>query len=193
MPTLTIREKTIDYTIERQDVSFIKIYLDDLNGVKVTVSPHKEEAKIQAFVEKKADWILEKWQQTHEDLYAIDALTASDHEKITYLGRSYRLKIEHQDEARFAFQKGTFLFAYPEKWTKEKANGHLRREVNDWLFRKAGEKFPTLSESPIDAEEDQVKLGMKEDDHIHLNWRLIQRSKQKIQETIKDLIHEKTC
>ncbi|WLR47219.1 DUF45 domain-containing protein [Halobacillus litoralis] len=193
MPTLTFGNKTIAYTVERQDVSFIKIYLDDLNGVKVTVSHHKEEAKIQAFVEKKADWILEKWQHTHEDLYAVDALTASENEKIAYLGRSYRLKIDHQDEVRFAFQKGTFLFAYPEKWTEEEANEHLRSEVNDWLFRKASEKFATLSDWQIHAEEDQLKLGMKEDDHVHLNWRLIQRSKQKIQETIEDLIHEKTC
>ncbi|MEC3883324.1 YgjP-like metallopeptidase domain-containing protein [Halobacillus sp. HZG1] len=193
MPIVTYAEKTIAYTVEKQDVSFIKIYLDDLNGVKVTVSPHKEEAKIQAFVEKKADWILEKWQKTHDDLYAIDALTASDNVKISYLGRSYRLRTDHQEEARFAFQKGTFHFAYPENWTEEEANEQLRAEVNHWLFRKAGEKFPTLSEWEIKADEDHWKLGRKETDHIHLNWRLIQRSKQKIQQTIEDLIQEKTC
>ncbi|WP_181898512.1 YgjP-like metallopeptidase domain-containing protein [Halobacillus trueperi] len=193
MPTVTFDKRKITYTVEKQEVSFIKIYLDDLNGVKVTVSPQKEEAKIQAFVEKKADWIFEKWQKTHEDLYAVDEFTASENEKISYLGRSYRLKIEHKDEAHFAFRKGTFLFAYPETWTAEEANRQLRVEASQWLSRKAEEKFSTLSDVQVVSEQDYLRLGVKDQDRIHLNWRLVQRSKQKIQETIEDLIHEKTC
>ncbi|MYL49774.1 DUF45 domain-containing protein [Halobacillus litoralis] len=193
MPTVTFAEKTIAYTVEKQDVSFIKIYLDDLNGVKVTASPLKKEEKIQAFVEKKAEWIFEKWQKTHEDLYAVDALIASENEKISYLGRSYRLKMEHKDEAHFAFRKGTFLFAYPESWTGEEANHKLRTEVSQWLSQKAEERFSTLSDWEVVSEPDSLRLGVKDQDRIHLNWRLVQRPKQKIQETIKDLINEKTC
>ncbi|WP_394218921.1 YgjP-like metallopeptidase domain-containing protein [Halobacillus trueperi] len=193
MPTVTFAEKTIAYTVEKQDVSFIKIYLDDLNGVKVTASPLKKDEKIQAFVEKKAEWIFEKWQKTHEDLYAVDALIASENEKISYLGRSYRLKMEHKDEAHFAFRKGTFLFSYPESWTEEEANHKLRTEVSQWLMRKAEEKFSTLSDWQVASEPDSLRLGVKDQDRIHLNWRLVQRPKQKIQKTIEDLINEKTC
>lgn len=193
MPTITNNHRPIVYNVKRSDVAFIKIYLDDLNGVQVTTSPEKPDEKISAFIEKKADWILEKWEKTHKDLYTIDQLALSQEQKIAYLGRSYRLIQEKATQQAFKFQKGKFFFNYLEEWTEEEAAEQLRISVKQWLYEKAKEKFPALSKGQAEIEEDYIRLGKKTDQHIHLNWRLIQRPKENIQQTMEDLIQEKTC
>lgn len=193
MPTIINNDRQIAYDIKRSDVAFIKIYLDDLNGVHVTTSREKAEEKVRAFVEKKTDWILEKWEDTHKDLYEIDQLPFSEEKKISYLGRSYRLILKKSEQQAFTFQKGKFVFHYLEGWTKEEATEQLRIFVKRWLYEKATEKFPTLAEVQVATEEDYTRLGTKTEQRIHLNWRVIQRSKGNIQQTIEDLIDEKTC
>ncbi|SFJ88547.1 hypothetical protein SAMN04487936_10571 [Halobacillus dabanensis] len=194
MPTITTNHRPIVYDVKRNDVAFIKIYLDDLNGVQVTTSPEKADEKISAFIKKKADWIHERWEDTHKDLYTIDQLALSEEEqKIAYLGRSYRLIVEKATQQTFKFQKGKFVFHYLDGWTEEEAAEQLIRSAKQWLYEKAAEKFPSLSEVLVETEEDHTRLGKKTGQHIHLNWRLIQRSKENIQQTIEDLIQEKTC
>jgi predicted metal-dependent hydrolase len=193
MPTITNNHRSIVYDVKRSDVAFIKIYIDDLNGVKVTTSPEKAEEKISAFVKKKADWIFEKWEATHKDLYMIDHLAFSEEMKIAYLGRSYRLILEKSAQQAFKFQKGKFFFYYLEGWTNEEAAEQLRLLVKQWLYEKATEKFPKLAELQVETEEDYTRLGTKTEQGIHLNWRLIQKPKETIQQTIEDLIQEKTC
>ncbi|CDQ20009.1 hypothetical protein SAMN05192559_10345 [Halobacillus karajensis] len=192
MPTFTYKNQTITYDVQRSEVSFIKIYLDDLNGIKVTASPQKDQAKIQAFVEKKADWILEKWQQTHENLYVIDSLGLSENQRIPYLGRSYQLILEGSAEVTFALQKGKFRFSYPESWTEQKSADQLRTQAKHWLYKKAHEKYKAWTDFQVEAEEDYTRIGKKEQEVIHLNWRLIHTSKENMQQKIQDLYEEKT-
>ncbi|WP_226577910.1 YgjP-like metallopeptidase domain-containing protein [Halobacillus litoralis] len=191
MPAITYGDTYIRYHLHREkDIPFIKIYLDDLNGICVTASEKKEDARIEAFVQKKAAWIEEKWQKTHPSLYKVDQLNLESEQKISYLGRSYRLFIEPSDavrEASFAFQKGKFYFTYPSK-QEESAVQELIILTKNWLQQKAEDKLPDLSEEqPVYIEKDCTRLGVKEEDGFYLNWRLVQQSKAKTQQTLKDL------
>ncbi|ARI77778.1 YgjP-like metallopeptidase domain-containing protein [Halobacillus mangrovi] len=196
MPLIKDGTTTIAYTLHKKaDIHFVKIYIDDLNGIKVTASELRSEDKIQAFLNKKAEWIKDKWTSLHENLYHIDRLTLEDGQKISYLGRSYQLIIQESDEdqATFRFQKGKFRFTYPPAIDMGERNEKLIQLAREWLQSKADEKYRKLHSSKVTREEDVFRLGVKETDHIKLNWRLVQQPKAEILERIDDLIQEKTC
>ncbi|QAS51357.1 YgjP-like metallopeptidase domain-containing protein [Halobacillus litoralis] len=197
MPAITYGKTNITYQLERKyDVSYIKIYLDDLNGVHVTAAKQKSEDRIEAFIRKKALWIKQKWQETHSDLYHIDQLTLDDEQRISYLGRSYQLfsePISNEDEPSFRFQKSKFYYHYPKVLSKDEAQRLLIQKAKIWFREKSEQKLPTLTDHDIEIEEDSIRLGIKESDLIHLNWRIVQQPKDTIKQTIRDLWEEKTC
>ncbi|KHE67349.1 YgjP-like metallopeptidase domain-containing protein [Halobacillus sp. BBL2006] len=196
MPEIKSGDATIAYTLHPEpNIHYVKIYIDDLNGIKVTASQSRSEDKVKAFLEKKAEWILEKWQEIHEDLYRVDRLTLEEGQKLSYLGRSYRLKIQESDEdqATFAFQKGKFLFTYPPAMEQSERNEKLIQLAKEWLQSKANEKFDALHNSDVIGEKDVLRLGIKQAQQIKLNWRLVQLPKPAITEKIEHLIEGKSC
>ncbi|MGI8314196.1 YgjP-like metallopeptidase domain-containing protein [Halobacillus mangrovi] len=196
MPEIKDGPATIAYTLHKEaNIHFVKIYIDDLNGIQVTAPEARNEDKIQAFLNKKTEWIIEKWKSLHENLYQVDRLTLEEGQKLSYLGRSYQLIIQESDEdqATFRFQKGKFWFTFPPAMDKEERNEKLIRLAKEWLQSKADEKFSKLHSRKIFLQEDVFRLGIKEPDHIKLNWRLVQQPKAEILERIEDLIQEKTC
>ncbi len=196
MPLLEDGSKQICYQLStKPDINFIKIYLDDLNGVHVTAAENKDSSKIEAFLRKKTEWIHQKWQKTHEDLYSIDGLQLEDRQKISYLGRNYQLVIDKskENEPSFQFQKGKFKFTYPADMNEKESLSNLHELLSLWMAAKAKEKFNSLDEQSIEVENDQTRLGVKDNNQIALNWRLVQRSKEEILLHIKDLQEERVC
>ncbi|WP_062513113.1 YgjP-like metallopeptidase domain-containing protein [Halobacillus sp. KGW1] len=197
MQTIVYDDKEIHYDLHKKpDVPFIKIYMDDLNGVQVTASSNKDETRIRAFVEKKAGWIIDRWCGTHEDLYILDTIDFKEKEqRIPYLGRSYKLKIHPETdstEASFAFRKGGFAFHFPQEWNEEKRQEAWREQTKAWFKQKAADKLASLAEeTSVSIEEDHIRLGRKHKDGIQLNWRLVHRPKETTARTIQDLIEEK--
>ncbi|WP_179134049.1 YgjP-like metallopeptidase domain-containing protein [Halobacillus massiliensis] len=190
MPLIKLQQYSFKYQMVRlEDIHFIKLYLDDLNGVKITAPTQKPWNKVEAFLMKKEDWILEKWKNIHPDLYENE-----ESNRLPYLGRKYKLLLsaDQVDEPLFIFSKGRFIFTYPENYNKVECLAMLNKHREKWLKNKAAEKFALLTEVPVSVEEDYFRLGKKEKDAILLNWRLIHRSKRDISRHIEDLKHEKT-
>ncbi|WP_173916690.1 YgjP-like metallopeptidase domain-containing protein [Halobacillus sp. Marseille-Q1614] len=190
MPLIEIEQHPVSYQIERlEDIQFVKLYLDDLNGIKISAPASKPWDAVEAFLLKKADWIWEKWTNIHPDLYGVN-----EGERLPYLGRKYKLISEtgQVQEPEFTFSKGKFIFTYPEHFTEEQMVTELTKCRDVWYKKKAEEKFPSLSESSVFIEEDHLRLGEKKADEILLNWRLIKRSKKEISRHIEDLKEEKT-
>ncbi|MCA1023747.1 YgjP-like metallopeptidase domain-containing protein [Halobacillus litoralis] len=194
MPLLQHNETTIQYTVHKQPkLQFTKIYLDDLNGVQVTAPEEKSDDKVQAFVEKKADWIIDNWQKTHADLYP-ESLSVEEGQKIIYLGRAYRVLFEEADseESTFSFQKGKFQFRFSPSTPEKEQIAALNEHIEAWLREKAAEKFKALTKQRVTVEDDVTRLGSRQEDAIALNWRLIHRKKDAIQTVIEDIIEGKT-
>ncbi|MFC7321334.1 YgjP-like metallopeptidase domain-containing protein [Halobacillus campisalis] len=192
MPVLKIEEDTINFAYyKKDDVSFVKIYLDDLNGVSVTAHTDKSEEDVKAFLRKKKNWLDEKWKKLHLDLYTENEL--KENAKIAYLGRKYKLNIEEttSKDPGFTFHKGKFKFTCPHSLSKNKQEQTFTQLMENWLQKKAEEKFPQLYQGAL-MENDQYRLGVKTDSAIYLNWRLVKRSKQEISKVIEDLKQEKT-
>lgn len=193
MPILEIGQDKINYQLKREDdIYFVKIYLDDLNGICVTAPSKKQDENVEAFIVKKKKWIKEKWIKIHDDLYQTVQIETGA--RVPYLGRKYKLITENstEHETYFTFQKGKFFFTYPASLSNEEIKNELNKQRDQWLQQKASEKFKQLHSNDIQSEDDHYRLGLKKEDGILLNWRLIQRSKPEIQSTIDDLIEEKT-
>ncbi|WP_079529504.1 YgjP-like metallopeptidase domain-containing protein [Halobacillus hunanensis] len=193
MPIIEDEQRKIEYTLTTlSDVHFIKIYLDDLNGVQVTAPAAKPSNKVDDFLHKKTQWMNEKWQKLHHDLYETVEWETEQPVRITYLGRSYQVIMEAGSAVSFHFSKGKFYYTYLEQFTHQDKQRELERVKQEWLKEKAEEKFSTLHKWTILPEPDKLRLGYKDERTIYLNWRLIQRSKQKIATVIDDLIEERT-
>ncbi|MFD2924082.1 YgjP-like metallopeptidase domain-containing protein [Halobacillus naozhouensis] len=193
MPIIEDEQRTIEYTLTTlSDVHFIKIYLDDLNGAHVTAPEAKSTDKVDDFLHKKTQWMKEKWQKLHQDLYKSVEWDSDQPVRITYLGRAYQVMMEPGTQTRFYFSKGKFFFTYPEQLTQQEIQSELERAKEEWLKEKAEEKFNSLHKWTILPEPDKLRLGYKEERTIYLNWRLIQRPKQKIATVVDDLIEERT-
>ncbi|MFG6149145.1 YgjP-like metallopeptidase domain-containing protein [Halobacillus sp. B23F22_1] len=181
-------QTAIHYKLNQaEDIYFVKIYLDDLNGICVTAPLHKSQKDVEAFLYKKREWIEEKWKKIHGDLYE----NYLKEEKVTYLGRKYKV-IKHtsnQDASSFSFYKGKFHFTYPASLTAEEIEVTLEKKADEWVRIKADEK---LNDFAVNSAADDYRLGWKEGNALYLNWRLIKRSKQDIQTVIEDLIEERS-
>lgn len=167
--------------------------MDELNGAQVTAPEKRKPELIEAFLQKKAAWMKETWESHHTDLYHVDHLSLEDGQKINYLGRAYQLILEEGNEFAFSFNKGKFLFTYPEDEKEDEVSKQLIGLAKEWLREKSEKKFSDLHSRTISSEEDAARLGKKGEDAIVLNWRLIQQPKESIKEKIQKLIDEETC
>ncbi|GGF12785.1 hypothetical protein GCM10010954_09400 [Halobacillus andaensis] len=176
------------YKLDRvEDIYFMKIYLDDLNGICVTAPLHKSKEDVEAFLYKKREWIDEKWKKIHGDLYE----NHLKEEKVAYLGRKYKVQKNSSDQpsSSFSFYKGKFHFTYPAVLTAEEMEVKLREKADEWVKNKADEKLKDLA---VNSAADDYRLGWKDGDSLYVNWRVVKRSKQAIQTVIEDLIEERT-
>lgn len=196
MPTIKNQGTKIHYQFHpKPNIHYVKIYIDELNGIQVTASISRDFEKVEAFILKKVDWILKKWQMIHSSLYSINQITLEPGQKITYLGRSYQLIIEEseEDQAAFNFHKGKFHFTYPPKMNDKDILQQLNLLLESWLVDKAHKKFDQLHHLNIIAEEDSIRLGALNNEIVSLNWRLIQQPKKSIQDKINQLIEGEYC
>ena len=194
MPELTIEDRKIHYDLHtKPTIYYVKIYMDELNGAQVTAPEKRKPELIEAFLQKKAAWMKETWESHHNDLYHVDHLSLEDGQKINYLGRAYQLILEEGNEFAFSFNKGKFLFTYPEDEKEDEVSKQLIGLAKEWLREKSEKKFSDLHSRTISSEEDAARLGKKGEDAIVLNWRLIQQPKESIKEKIQKLIDEETC
>ncbi|MCA1011539.1 YgjP-like metallopeptidase domain-containing protein [Halobacillus halophilus] len=194
MPELTHEDYKIHYDLHtKPTIYYVKIYMDELNGAQVTAPEKRKPELIEAFLKKKAAWMKETWEKHHAELYHVDRLSMEEGQKINYLGRSYQLILNEGHDYAFSFNKGKFLFTYPEDEKEDQANKKLIALAKEWLREKSEKKFSDLHSRSISPEEDAARLGKKDRDAIVLNWRLIQQPKESIKENIQKLIDEETC
>ncbi|UOR13060.1 YgjP-like metallopeptidase domain-containing protein [Halobacillus amylolyticus] len=192
MPTIKDEHHTITYKLTTlSDIHFIKIYLDDLNGVHVTASTSKSQSKVEDFLHKKIQWMNQKWQKIHEDLYQEVSLNTQETPRITYLGKAYKTIMSEANESSFSFNKGKFHFTSLKGSSEEEKQEEFERLRDQWFREKAEEKFKSIHKWTVLPEQDSLRLGYKKNQTIYLNWRLIKRSKQKITTVIDDLIDER--
>lgn len=123
---LTFGKTLIQYQLKRKQLSRVKITVHPNEKIEVVAPPHLTEEKIQATVRKKADWILGKLAKIREQLPE-EPKELLNGEKILYLGRRYRLKLDKETE-KPRFHSGFYFL--PKSKTREQATIDYRQRAH---------------------------------------------------------------
>lgn len=185
MPTVTLKSKEILYRIlisSIRETIGIEVTMD--NGVMIRTPPNTEDITIQRFLQDKEDWILKKLDKFNEIENHPHPKEFVAGERLSYIGRSYRLHVKSYDKKRikFSFSKGKFLLYIPKN--KERDNSKIREKVVEWYKIQAAKKLqervdylaPKIGKSPsnVKVREFKSRWGTcQDDDSIDFNWRII--------------------
>ncbi|AVR01068.1 hypothetical protein OBCHQ24_04860 [Oceanobacillus iheyensis] len=186
MNTLQFGTTNIDYEIYSQERNDIKISVDIVNGVIVYTPNSLDESKLHMMMQKKAPWISQKIQELNEVNKKVQPKEIVSGEKLPYLGRNYRLKVNKEpvQYATIQFKQGRFIATVPRAWSQERTQNDLEQKLIAW-YRQHGLK--KINER---AKEYQAMLGVTprtlklKTQHkrwgtctpsgdIYLNWRII--------------------
>src|SRR5699024_1334264 len=129
------------YSLYRQNRKDIKVVIDLISKIVVFVPKTMSEDKIHQALSNKDQWIYTKVQELNEVQSNVSPKEFVSGEKLTYLGRQYRLKVyrEAVDKTSFAFRQGRFVAVVPSNWAQEKVQDRLEAHLIEW-YRKHGLK-----------------------------------------------------
>jgi len=159
----------------------------DSNGVYVTAPTNTPQEKIVSVVYQKAKWIraqLAHFNEMNDSMHHRSFLAG---EKLPYLGRQYRLKIEKGESIlspSFKFQQGTFIGQLPADIAMENHRDILLPLYEQWI-KTTGEVFIKLrmQRFTVKLQEEPVAVKIKEQQQrwgsctpnrqVLLNWRIL--------------------
>ncbi|SFQ61980.1 hypothetical protein SAMN05421670_3013 [Psychrobacillus psychrotolerans] len=159
----------------------------DSNGVSVTAPTNTPQEKIDSTVYQKAPWIrtqIKHFSEMDEGIYKRSFLSG---EKLPYLGRQYRLKIEIVEATltpSIRFHHGIFigqvpcgtplesyrdtLFPLYEQWIREKGEDFIKSRIERFTIK--------LNKQPVEVKikEQQQRWGScTPGGQVLINWRLL--------------------
>lgn len=159
----------------------------DSNGVYVIAPTDTPQEKVASVVYQKAAWIRAQLAHFNEMNDSIHHRLFLAGEKLPYLGRQYRLKIEKEESIlspSFKFQHGVFIAELPENTTEEKHRETLLPLYEKWVKSK-GEAFVKnrITRFTLKLQAEPVAIKIKEQQqrwgsctsngHVLINWRIL--------------------
>ena len=138
MPSLSYGTTTIEYTIDRKK-SLKNTYINvDKNGVLVKTNKETSEEELQAYIVKKASWIVKhlKGYKTQSD---IEIVTGA---RLYYLGKSYYVEVLEcdVDTVSVAFIHSKFKIEVPLKCSQTA----IHKAIDAFYKKRAVNKITTL-------------------------------------------------
>ena len=141
MEQIKIGKQTIDYEIIRSDRKSIGIIVDKDSNLVIRAPIKTDKEKIKEVISDKSEWILEKLEKVGEIKPAPKPKEFLSGEKLSYLGRKYRLKVKPADidKARIKLYQGRFLIDYPKAFEGDdgKRISVIRDALTEWYRGKA--------------------------------------------------------
>lgn len=138
MPTLQYGNTIIPFSLCRKDLKRVAITVHEDGSVSVTAPHEAPEEKVFETVRRRADWILGKQELVRQRSKPGSEKEWVSGEGITYLGRTYRLKIQGSEVAL----KAGVLHAPKEKtqeavttWFKDRALKKYEERLKQWAPR----------------------------------------------------------
>src|SRR5699024_8794817 len=121
MPIIQYGSTEIYYSIYNEVRNDLKITVNLINGVEVHAPANMDEQKLTQVLVKKAPWIMQKIEELNEVKHTVQPTEFVSGEKLSYLGRNYRLKIyrDNTKDASIQFQQGRFIAKVPKQWSQE--------------------------------------------------------------------------
>lgn len=186
MSTLTYGATTINYILYTQSRNDLKISITLVNGVEVYAPIFLDVLKINELLIKKAPWILNKIKDLNQAEITNQHKEFVCGEKLTYLGRNYRLKVHRVpiDQTEIKFFQGRFIATVPREWPQSKVQETLEKQLIQW-YRVQGEKRlkqrAVFYQDLLNVEAASIQLRAQHKrwgtctpgGHIYINWRLV--------------------
>lgn len=187
MPSFQFGTTTIEYSLHliegKNDVS---ISVEWLDGIQVIAPSSIEDAQLDTIIRKKAPWILDKWDsfnQIHNPTLPREFLSG---EKIPYLGRNYRLKVNKEDvnSAQLMFHQGKFILTIPNDISDEQRVQLAKDTFKEWYIQHGKQKINerldiysaklNLYPKRVIIKDQKTRWGScTSNGDIILNWRII--------------------
>lgn len=187
MNCIQFGKNRIPYKLKRSNRRKTIAIAVDSNGVSVTAPTNTTQEKIDSAVYQKAPWIRAQIKHFNEMNDAIHKRLFLSGEKLPYLGRQYRLKIEIGEATlnpSIRFHHGMFigqvpfgtplenyrdtLFPLYEKWIREKGEVFIKSRIERYTIK--------LSKQPVEVKlkEQQQRWGScTTGGEVLINWRLL--------------------
>lgn len=171
MPSIQFGNTTIPFSLSRKDLKRVAITVQENGAVSVTAPHEAPDDKVFEIVKRRADWILEKQELVHQRVIPGSEKEWVSGEGITYLGRTYRLKVQGGAVAL----KAGVLHAPKQNtkehitaWFKERALKKYEERLKHWAPR-----LP-VSQTGLLLGDQKGRWGSC-DKHgvIRINWRAI--------------------
>jgi len=185
MQSITLGDKVINYDVVRSDRKSMGILVDPDEGVIVRPPRNVSEEEIKKIVKKKSSWIMKKLDKISEIKPAPTPLEFMSGEKLMYLGRRYRLKVQEHDkkEVKVKFYQGKFIIKEP-AGLKDNRREIIKAKVMEWYRERADKKIKERVDKykdKIGVEPNNVKVKKQKKrwgscsskGNLNFNWKLI--------------------
>lgn len=185
MPSIQFGSNVISYQIKysakRKKLS---IQVDE-NGVMVIAPNTASEEQIQSIIKQKALWILKQQADFHEMMNYENPRKFLSGEKLPYLGRQYRLKVQKEaiEKASFTYHQGRFVAHVPLHLLEDDYRKTLYPLYKEWVIQKGNsialerikkfqQIFPYTPKKVMVKDQQQRWGSCTANEQILLNWHI---------------------
>lgn len=186
MPTLNYGTTTINYIRYNQNRKDLKISVTIVNGVEVYSPDNLNDEDLNDLLKKKAPWILNKIKELNQVEASIQPKEFVSGEKLPYLGRNYRLKVQREPvtNAELTLYQGRFIATVPKNWQQSQVQETLEKQLIKWYRQHGAKKLQERVrhyQTVMDVTPKSVNFRSQHkrwgtctpDGDIYINWRLI--------------------
>jgi len=162
----------------------VSVAIDPEQGVLLTAPTATPVERLDRVVRTKARWIVERLRRQSDLPPALHEREFASGETFLYLGRQYRLRIDHRRDG-VALQHGHLAVGVPHDLPHDRRRAQARRALVTWYRQHAQERLPEIA--TVWARRLRVEVGavlLREQRRrwgscdraglLRLNWRIIQ-------------------
>lgn len=188
MPVIQYGTTTINYQVVRSNRKTVGLEVSIEDGVKIRAPKKLSQSEIEAIVEKKAEWILKKQDKLSDVKPAPKPKEFLSGEKLPYLGRRYRIKVQETDnveQVKVKLYQGKFWLMISKSVAEDDdRRDMIREEVIQWYRSHADTKIKErvkkyqeqIGEEPnaIKVKKQKKRWGScSSKRNLNFNWKLI--------------------